>query len=117
MNHIIAPIYPDLQPYMVMIMDTREIFSEKIRALLTCKKVRDLYDTYFLIIRGVQLDLNLVSIKLQYYGIEYDWKKLMARAAELKSDWGRELPALVKNLPNFEIVISTLDRFFISPEE
>ncbi len=47
----IRPIYKDLQPYLVVAMDQREILAEKMRAILSreTKKARDLYDLHFML--------------------------------------------------------------------
>ena len=46
-------------------MDPKEIMSEKIRALMTRTKARDLYDIYFLVRKNVKLDTQLVAKKLE----------------------------------------------------
>ena len=46
-----------------------EIFAEKIRAIMTRKKGRDLYDLWYLATLGVTPDMKLVQNKLQYYQI------------------------------------------------
>ena len=42
----INPIYKDILPYIINVMDINEIIAEKIRAILTRDKVRDVYDLY-----------------------------------------------------------------------
>lgn len=107
-NYIITPLYTDLQQYMVFFMNPVEILSEKIRALMTRTKARDLYDIYFLFSKGIKLDMQLVSKKLEYYSLEYDGNRLMERANNLKHQWEKEIPGLVRVVPDFDVVISTL---------
>lgn len=46
-----------------------ELFAEKIRALMTRKKGRDLYDLWYLSTLGVKPDMKLVTDKLMYYNL------------------------------------------------
>ena len=110
-NRIITPLYSDLQPYMVMFMDPREILSEKIRALMTRVKARDLYDIYYLSRKNVVLDTHLISRKLEFYSLEFDRDILVDRMSRLKTQWKKEIPGLVRNAPDFDLVISTLTGF------
>ncbi len=47
-----------------------EILAEKIRAIMTRRKGRDLYDLWYLLTRGTTLDENDVRQKLRYYRLE-----------------------------------------------
>lgn len=47
-----------------------EIFAEKIRALLTRKKGRDLYDLWYLMSIGTKINNLLVKKKLEYYKLD-----------------------------------------------
>lgn len=48
-------------------LDKREVLAEKIRALLTRSKGRDLFDIWFLVTSGVEIDWRLVGSKMDYY--------------------------------------------------
>jgi hypothetical protein len=113
-NYNIIPIYRDLHPYMVKAMDLREIFSEKIRALNTRKRARDLYDIYFLIKKNVKLDLLLVSEKMRLYKKMYDRNEAVERIKTFKVQWEKEIPALVLNPPQFSTVSSEVVEFLLS---
>jgi len=56
---VTAPIY---------YMGKDEIIAEKIRAILTRKKGRDLYDLWFLLLNRGEINKDLVEEKLEYYG-------------------------------------------------
>ncbi|MHB1440705.1 MAG: nucleotidyl transferase AbiEii/AbiGii toxin family protein [Cuniculiplasma sp.] len=49
---ILDPVYPDILPFTCTVMNKLEIQSEKIRAILTRNKARDLYDLWFLFKRS-----------------------------------------------------------------
>lgn len=110
-NRMVIPLYSDLQPYLVIFMDPREILSEKIRALMTRTKARDLYDVYYMSQKNVKFDPHLVTRKLEYYSLEFNRDILLERASRLKSQWEKEIPSLVGSVPDFDLVISTLTQF------
>ena len=64
---IVETDYPVLFSSYVFHLSAEELFAEKIRALLTRKKGRDLYDLWYLSTRNVGYDSQLVRKKLDYY--------------------------------------------------
>lgn len=52
-------------------LSMEEIFAEKIRAILTRRKGRDLYDFWYLLNRGVGIHQELVREKLAYYRLSH----------------------------------------------
>lgn len=67
---IIETDYPVLFTSYVHHFSKDEIFAEKIRALLTRAKGRDLYDLWYLMTQGARIDKDLVKEKLRYYHLE-----------------------------------------------
>lgn len=67
---IIETDYPILFTSYVYHLSKDELFAEKIRALLTRTKGRDLYDLWYLMTKGVRIDKGLVKEKLKYYHLE-----------------------------------------------
>ena len=67
---IIETDYPVLFTSYVYHLSKEELFAEKIRAILTRRKGRDLYDLWFLLNQGVKIDDKLVKKKLRYYHLE-----------------------------------------------
>lgn len=98
----IAPRYPDIAPFLFAVMKPQEIAAEKVRALFSRKKARDLYDLHFLLCKkGVELDRGLVEGKLWTENIKYDRRELERRIDGLEKVWKSELGALVGVLPEF----------------
>ena len=62
--------YPIIFTSFMYHLSREEICAEKIRALLTRKKGRDLFDLWFLISQGVLINNDLVKEKLNYYKIK-----------------------------------------------
>lgn len=83
-------------------LDWSEVLAEKIRAFLTRpkdhKRGRDIYDLWFLLSRGVDLDWEMVNRKTKMYNIKTSLEDLKSRVGEfddkkLKNDLGKFLPA------------------------
>ena len=67
---IIETDFPIIFTSYVYHLSKEEIFAEKIRALLTRAKGRDLYDLWFLLNQGTYFKKDLVRKKLKYYHLE-----------------------------------------------
>jgi predicted nucleotidyltransferase component of viral defense system len=96
-----VPRYPDLPPYLIYHMEPAEMLAEKVRALLTRNKARDLYDIGFLLQKGYSLDISLVNRKLSIYSMKVS-KNMLKQAVFRKGPlWQKELilDALVPLIP------------------
>lgn len=98
----IVPQYPDLQPYSAFVMSPDEMLAEKIRAIITRNKPRDLYDSWFLLRKGIRFDLHLADKKLKLYGKEFDLKVFEKAAGALSKSWQKDLGLLMRNPPEFK---------------
>src|SRR3989344_1819427 len=67
---IIQTDYPVIFTSYLYHLSKEEIFAEKIRALLTRRKCRDIYDLWYLSTRGVVINSDLVQAKAKYYKLE-----------------------------------------------
>ncbi len=97
----IVPVYNDLQPYIICVMHLEEIFAEKVRAIMTRTKARDVYDLWFLLKKGVMFNQNLAAKKLEYYGKSWDLKDFHERIGIIEGLWRSELGPLVLAFPDF----------------
>lgn len=61
--------YPVIFTSFVNHLSGEEIVAEKIRAIMTRNKGRDIYDLWFLLSKNIQIDKKLVEEKLKYYQI------------------------------------------------
>jgi predicted nucleotidyltransferase component of viral defense system len=109
-RHEIAPTYRDVLPYFVLVMDLEEALAEKVRALATRKRARDLYDVVQLEERRLVLDVGLVERKLEYYGMPLDRALLLERASMLEAGWESELRDLVEVVPPYKEAFGALER-------
>ena len=115
----LIPKYRDLEAQLVIVMDKNEILAEKIKALLTRRRPRDLYDTYFLLNKGAEIDFELINKKLEYYSKKFDIATLTSRINDLKTEWDKELHILMEHYPDFQEVADFVLKAFrdINPNE
>ena len=59
--------YREVPSFELGVMSAREMMAEKVRAIMTRDKPRDVYDLWFLSRKGVELDIGLVQKKLALY--------------------------------------------------
>ncbi|MCL4400741.1 nucleotidyl transferase AbiEii/AbiGii toxin family protein [Candidatus Parvarchaeota archaeon] len=108
--------YRDLEAQLVVVMDKDEIMAEKTRALLTRRRPRDLYDIYFLLKKGAEIDFALIGKKLEYYGVKFDPVLLSARILDLKVIWDKELGILMERPPEFKEIADFVLKSFADAE-
>lgn len=97
----VVPVYTDLQPYLLTMMNLEEVLSEKIRAIMTRDKARDVFDAVFLIKKKVPVNMELVNKKLEYYNMHFERDAFIASLMNKKGVWKKELKPLVSFIPDF----------------
>ncbi len=77
---IVTTGYPVVFRSFVHHLSAREIVAEKIRAILTREKGRDIYDLWFLLSKNIGIDKKMVEKKLEYYDLgKFKYKQLIDR--------------------------------------
>lgn len=94
------PVVP--QP-IVRHMEWSEVLAEKIRAFLYRLKGRDVYDLWFMLSKGTDLDWDMINRKLEFYKMSTSLEDLVKRVDDfeekkLRDDLGKFLPAHDRNL-------------------
>jgi hypothetical protein len=109
------PVKLDYPPYSLPIktisgMALEEVGAEKVRAIFTRQKARDIYDLHYLISkRRIKFDGNLVNSKLQYYKIRFSTSLFHKAVADKQDYYAKELKGLVfGELPQFGEVKKSL---------
>jgi predicted nucleotidyltransferase component of viral defense system len=105
----IAPPYAGVMPYVLASMDLREVLAEKVRAMATRSRARDLYDLAQLTARGVTTGRDLVDRKMDWYGRTLDTARVLEGAQRLRRGWDRELGSLMERVPPFDDALSALE--------
>ncbi len=118
-NQGIFPVYSDIKPYIIISMDINEIISEKIRAIMTRNKPRDVYDLWILIKKRYEVYEFLVRKKLQPYKIKFSLDEFITKINLKKKEWNNELKNLLnvslnKDLPSFDIVKKDIIDYFMN---
>lgn len=86
----------------VVVMSEEEILAEKIRTLMTRNKARDLYDAFYLLEKGTNVNLSLINQKLKFYSIKFSISEFKKAVNLKKVVWDSELKNLVKSYPSFQ---------------
>lgn len=112
------PLKLSVEPYLLPVkiingMVLNEVASEKIRAITTRKKARDVYDLAFLIRKKeVKFNLELANKKLAYYNLKFSKSEFTKKLEEKKKLWNPELSQLVfGKLENFDGACSEIMRW------
>ncbi len=107
-TNTIIPIYKDLPPYTVSIMDLEEIMAEKIRAIMTRNNARDIYDLWFLSQKKIKTPISLINLKLKYFKKEYVPKEFEKSVEKKEKIYKQEMQQLIPVLINFQEIKNNL---------
>lgn len=108
LNLRFTSLYLEIPPFYVLVMQEKEILTEKIRAIMTRNKARDLYDAYKLIEKGIEIDKILIDKKMTYYRMRFNKNDLIKSIDEKEKSWSVELKPLLDRLPSFSEVKKSL---------
>jgi predicted nucleotidyltransferase component of viral defense system len=105
------PLFKELGSFELRVLRVDELLAEKVRAVMTRDKPRDVYDVWFLLSNGVKLDEGLVENKLKAYDSRFSVDGLMAAARRKKGMWRSDLRDLmIGALPEFGVVLQDITR-------
>jgi len=97
--------YPGILGFTINVMSEKEILAEKIRAIITRNQARDLFDSYYLLNKNIEIDLDLINRKLDYYKKTFNKKEFKKAVQDKGSNWLLELnPFILGSIPNFKEV-------------
>jgi len=96
-------------------MGLDEVAAEKVRAIVTREKARDVYDLAYIIAKkNVVFDRELVNEKLKYYDMAFSEKTFLGKVHEKENEWKRELQPLVFGKLNlFNDSLSKIENWII----
>lgn len=97
-----APAY-NIPTKIIRGMDLNEVAAEKVRAIISRKKARDVYDLSFLVDKGVRFNVELINKKLSYYSLSFSSSDFEEGLSEKEEYWKQELEPLVEILPKFDV--------------
>ena len=108
---LVNPIYDDIRPFVVTALTPEHLVAEKVRALLTRSKPRDLYDLWLMQNKGWRVDWLLVGQKLALYQLTYSPELLNKALEALPDDWERDMRPLLSQFVPFEDVRRSVEGF------
>ena len=91
--------YPEIRVVNSLCLNLNEALAEKLRALSSRTKARDLYDVWFLLKAGVRIDKELFKQKMAVIGIEP-----IVKISITEIDWDQDLKQLLERPPEFVII-------------
>jgi predicted nucleotidyltransferase component of viral defense system len=91
-------------------MTLEETAAEKVRAIMTRNKARDLYDLEYLIKKkGVSANKSLINEKIKYYGLSFSYGFFENKIKEKKENYATELgPLVFGKIPDFSETEKTI---------
>ncbi len=112
-QRILFSQYPDIPSFSVFVMPLPEMLAEKVRAIFSRNKARDVYDLWFLVQKGGKADIHLINKKLRLYKEQFEQDKFMEKIDEKRNSWEMDLGGLILgNLPEFNQVRKDLLKAF-----
>ncbi len=89
--------YPDVSPYIAVVMSRKEILAEKVDALLFRHnpKARDLFDLSFLIKEDTEVNAGFIERKLEGTGRRFAVETFARRMDAIGNIWEKELRRLI----------------------
>lgn len=99
----IVSLYKEIPNFELFSMQEKEILAEKVRAIFTRMKPRDIYDLWFLIVKkNVAFDLEIINKKLLLYNLKFNFREFKDKIKKMKGLWQTDLKYLiVGELPEF----------------
>lgn len=102
-NRLFFP-YPETRAVTARCLTIEEAFAEKLRALASRTRDRDLYDTWFLLQQGVTVESSLFERKMAVVDAP---PRVTIHLTE--TEWERDLSILLEHTPPFDDVLTTVN--------
>ena len=103
-KEFIIPLYKEIPNFELFAMEEKEILAEKVRAIFTRMKPRDIYDLWFLVIRkNAKFDVELINKKLSLYNLKFNLINLKKRIEIMRGLWNIDMKNLIiDEAPDFD---------------
>jgi len=104
-----TPLFKDLGSFELKLLRIDELLAEKVRAVMTREKPRDVYDVWFLLKKGIKIDPNLVDKKLRLNGLKFSKGSFIDAALRKEGLWESDLRrVIIGNFPRLDDVIKDI---------
>ncbi|MGQ9781651.1 MAG: nucleotidyl transferase AbiEii/AbiGii toxin family protein [Nitrososphaeria archaeon] len=108
----IVPIYPDIRPYLLLVMKPEEILAEKVSAIFYRGRASDLYDLWFLSKKNIKHNIKLIDMKLSYYKMVFNKEEFKRKVLDIEKRWEEELKPITTFVPSFKVVSKDISSLF-----
>lgn len=108
MKMVIRPVYHDLPNYFILALDTEEILAEKVRAIMTRFKARDVYDLNELLLNKVPVNFDLIDNKLKAHDQLFDRNVFINKLEEKRKIYNQELQRLTRFYEEFDRCVENI---------
>ncbi|MBI2449727.1 nucleotidyl transferase AbiEii/AbiGii toxin family protein [Candidatus Pacearchaeota archaeon] len=108
----IIPLYQDIQPYIILVMNIQEILAEKIRTIMQREKARDVYDLWFLLKKNIKIDYKLIDEKFKIYELIFNKDIFLRKLKETEKIWKQELSGYISLIPDFNNILKEIRKYF-----
>ncbi|MBU2639029.1 MAG: nucleotidyl transferase AbiEii/AbiGii toxin family protein [Nanoarchaeota archaeon] len=100
------PLYAELPSFEVFAMHEREMLAEKVRAIISREKPRDVYDLWHLVkAKGIKPDFEAINKKLKLYSLSFSADLFRAAVNRKERLWESDLRGLMfREVPPFKSV-------------
>ena len=110
--------YREIPSFEMYVLAPEELLAEKIRAVMTREKARDVYDVWFLLRKGTALDMGLVERKLRICKVHFTRGAFEGSVLSKASMWKKDLgPLIIGRLPDFKATTEALLRLLDAAAE
>lgn len=96
---VVSKLFSDVPMFTLIVLDEKEILTEKMRALTKRAEPRDLYDVWMLLSNNIRIDKALLKEKLKEEKTDLSKLKMPS-----KEEYEIQLKNLIKYLPSYEQV-------------
>ena len=106
------PKYDEVRPFDIFAMKEEEILAEKVRAIYSRQKARDVYDLWYLLVRKMLLiDIKLINKKLSRARLKFSKETFLTRIDQMEGSWKKDLSSLISGeLPIFNKVRKDIEQ-------
>lgn len=109
---IIRPTYNDVENYFLLALNEEEILAEKVRAIITRFKGRDIFDLVELLYKEISINYDLIEKKLSTYDLNYSKKLLVEKVKEKEKIYENEISKLTDIYSSFKESLSIINEKF-----
>lgn len=114
----IPNFYKEFMPeFEVFCLHKDELIAEKVMAVCQRYKPRDYFDLYYIIKKGIHINIPLIKRKFQSDGEEFSIQLMFKNANKIFNKWNDDLFMLTKTRISFQEVMKTLAEYFKLKEE